>query len=340
MTFRAVDSFSPISRAEYSLDAGDWQTVDPVGKISDYKIENYDFNVPITATMDEGGIARLRARASSLRAAEEHTLVIRVYDRFENMGISKSVVKGGGGKRLGSYWRRGLALSRPQRHSSMNPREVVDLFASLACSVYGTIPLFWLAVHPFVERWRASGRRAYAFIVPVWAGFIAIAFLLMWPFRSVHFYTNWFAWAPAAIFFLVGFSVYRAAFTAIRPRPGFRLGRTGAAPPSPATDDNRHSLTRAPSYLSGPSLRDYRLVHRNRIGRALRSGDLRHDHWRGDDPHGRPRTGGAVWGSLSCVSRQRVPGVLPRFEGIDRGITRINNSGSKLLYRGVDGRPE
>ena len=25
--------------------------------------------------------------------AEEHTLVIRVYDRFENMGISKSVVK-------------------------------------------------------------------------------------------------------------------------------------------------------------------------------------------------------------------------------------------------------
>ena len=47
VTFRAVDSFSPISHAEYSLDAGDWQTVDPVGKISDYKVENYDFNVPI-----------------------------------------------------------------------------------------------------------------------------------------------------------------------------------------------------------------------------------------------------------------------------------------------------
>jgi len=34
----------------------------------------------------------------------------------------------------------------------------------------------------------------------------------MWPFRSAHFYTNWFAWAPAAIFFLLGFSIYRAAF--------------------------------------------------------------------------------------------------------------------------------
>jgi hypothetical protein len=81
VTFRAVDSFSPISRAEYSLDAGDWQTVDPVGKISDYKIESYDFNVPIVDKRVSDGI-------------EEHTLVIRVYDRFENVGISKSVVKG------------------------------------------------------------------------------------------------------------------------------------------------------------------------------------------------------------------------------------------------------
>jgi protein-S-isoprenylcysteine O-methyltransferase Ste14 len=94
----------------------------------------------------------------------------------------------------------------------MNPRAIVDLVALLACSVYGTIPLFWFVVHPFVERWRASGRRAYAFIVPVWGGFIAIAFLSMWPFRSVHIYANWFAWVPAAIFFLVGFSIYRAAF--------------------------------------------------------------------------------------------------------------------------------
>jgi protein-S-isoprenylcysteine O-methyltransferase Ste14 len=94
----------------------------------------------------------------------------------------------------------------------MNLRAIVDLVALLACSVYGTIPLFWFVVHPFVERWRASGRRAYAFLLPVWGGFIAIAFLLMWPFRSAHFYRNWFAWAPAAVFFLLGFSIYRAAF--------------------------------------------------------------------------------------------------------------------------------
>lgn len=93
----------------------------------------------------------------------------------------------------------------------MDLRASVDLVALLACSVYGTIPLFWFAVHPFVERWRTRGRRAYAVVVPVWGGFIAIAFLLMWPFRSAYIYASWFACAPAAVFFLVGFSLYRAA---------------------------------------------------------------------------------------------------------------------------------
>ena len=98
LTFRAVDSFSSIKRAEYSIDAGDWQLVEPVGQISDYKIENYDFNVPIpaaTGTVPDGrtesSSGKRAARDSA--AAEEHTIVLRVYDRFENMGISKIVVK-------------------------------------------------------------------------------------------------------------------------------------------------------------------------------------------------------------------------------------------------------
>jgi hypothetical protein len=96
VTFRAVDSFSPISRAEYSLDAGDWQTVDPMGKISDYKIENYDFNVPIAAGASKNESKVDADKRVARSGAEEHTLVVRVYDRFENMGISKSVVKTAG----------------------------------------------------------------------------------------------------------------------------------------------------------------------------------------------------------------------------------------------------
>lgn len=94
----------------------------------------------------------------------------------------------------------------------MSPRAALDILALLACSVYGTIPLFWIVVHPFADRWRKRGRRAYFLVLPVWGGFITVAFLILWPFRSAHFYMSWFAWAPAVVFFLSGFSIYSAAF--------------------------------------------------------------------------------------------------------------------------------
>ncbi len=45
VSFEAVDSASPIAHAEYSLDAGPWQYVEPVDKISDSRSEHYDFSV-------------------------------------------------------------------------------------------------------------------------------------------------------------------------------------------------------------------------------------------------------------------------------------------------------
>ena len=94
LSFRAVDSFSPIDRAEYSIDAGDWQIADPVGQISDYKVENYDFKVAIpsdTPEPPEPSEAGEGSRAK--RQLAEHTIVIRVFDRFENVGIAKTVVR-------------------------------------------------------------------------------------------------------------------------------------------------------------------------------------------------------------------------------------------------------
>ena len=45
VTFRAGDGFSAIKRAEYSVDAGEWKYVEPIGRLSDAKTENYDFKV-------------------------------------------------------------------------------------------------------------------------------------------------------------------------------------------------------------------------------------------------------------------------------------------------------
>lgn len=85
-------------------------------------------------------------------------------------------------------------------------------FAGLAiCSVYCTIPLFWLVVHPLVKHWRGSGRGAYFVVLPVWAAFIAIAFVVGWRYQHLHLYQSWVAWIPGLLFILMGFALYQAA---------------------------------------------------------------------------------------------------------------------------------
>jgi hypothetical protein len=85
VTFRAADSFSNIKRAEYSVDAGEWQFVEPVGQLSDSKTESYDFRVTVPATATVG-----TASAGQL----EHVVVVRVYDRYDNMSSAKTVIRG------------------------------------------------------------------------------------------------------------------------------------------------------------------------------------------------------------------------------------------------------
>ncbi len=77
--FRAEDGFSNIKRAEYSIDAGDWKYVEPVGQLSDAKIEDYDFIAALDAAKDTGS---------------EHVVVVRIYDKYENMGAAKTLLKG------------------------------------------------------------------------------------------------------------------------------------------------------------------------------------------------------------------------------------------------------
>jgi WD40 repeat protein len=68
--FAARDSSSAIARAEYSLDAGDWELVFPVGRLTDSRSEDY------------------RLALKDL-APGEHTLAVRVSDRFDNSTTAK-----------------------------------------------------------------------------------------------------------------------------------------------------------------------------------------------------------------------------------------------------------
>src|SRR5271157_2002185 len=76
--FRAEDGFSTIKRAEYSVDAGEWKYVEPVGQLSDAKVEDYDFKIALDAGKD---------------AAPEHVVVVRVYDKYDNLGAAKTVLR-------------------------------------------------------------------------------------------------------------------------------------------------------------------------------------------------------------------------------------------------------
>jgi hypothetical protein len=69
--FAARDETSSIERAQYSLDGGDWILIAPAGGISDAPEERYEFTL------------------SSLTPGE-HTLAVRAYDRFENVGSAKT----------------------------------------------------------------------------------------------------------------------------------------------------------------------------------------------------------------------------------------------------------
>jgi hypothetical protein len=80
-TLEARDAASPIAHAEYSLDAGPWQYLEPVGKVSDSLTERYDFKVTVPAAN------------APVADAKEHVLAVRVYDRYENVVAVKAVVR-------------------------------------------------------------------------------------------------------------------------------------------------------------------------------------------------------------------------------------------------------
>ncbi len=71
--FTARDATSSIEHAQYSIDGGDWILVAPIGNISDALEERYEFSL--------AGIA-----------PGEHTVAVRAYDHFDNVGSAKTTI--------------------------------------------------------------------------------------------------------------------------------------------------------------------------------------------------------------------------------------------------------
>jgi sugar lactone lactonase YvrE len=77
VTFDAEDASSPIARAEYSLNAGPWQYIEPVGRISDSRHEDYEIHLTV--------------KPQDLKTGEA-LIAVRAYDRYDNVGVAKTVI--------------------------------------------------------------------------------------------------------------------------------------------------------------------------------------------------------------------------------------------------------
>jgi protein-S-isoprenylcysteine O-methyltransferase Ste14 len=87
----------------------------------------------------------------------------------------------------------------------------VRTLAWLACVVYSTIPLFWLMVHPRARRWREREASPFRVLVPAWIVMWAGVAALTGPWRKLTFYSTRWTWAPAALLFAAGISIYSHA---------------------------------------------------------------------------------------------------------------------------------
>lgn len=74
-------------------------------------------------------------------------------------------------------------------------------------TIYATIPLFWLIVHPFAELLRAR-RSPLRLIIPSWFAMIAIICFLTWPWHEVVLYHAAVAWLSAGFLFVAAIFVY------------------------------------------------------------------------------------------------------------------------------------
>jgi protein-S-isoprenylcysteine O-methyltransferase Ste14 len=84
---------------------------------------------------------------------------------------------------------------------------VVLTLAWIVGTIYATIPLFWLMVHPFAERLRAR-RSPLLIIVPSWFGTMVVVYLVTWPWHGAVFYHAPAVWLAAGFLFAAAIYIY------------------------------------------------------------------------------------------------------------------------------------
>jgi protein-S-isoprenylcysteine O-methyltransferase Ste14 len=81
----------------------------------------------------------------------------------------------------------------------------------IPCCIYGSVPSFWLLVHPYADFWRRrhrEGKPVYQLLVPIWVAMWVTLYAATYPLRGVQLYPVRWAWVPGLLFFVVGTVLY------------------------------------------------------------------------------------------------------------------------------------
>jgi protein-S-isoprenylcysteine O-methyltransferase Ste14 len=88
-------------------------------------------------------------------------------------------------------------------------RWLVGFVCWLVSILYSSIPLFWLAIHPFAGQWRKVRRSPYLLLLPLWLAIILALAAITWPWHGQRLYSSLWVHAPSLILFAVGLRIYR-----------------------------------------------------------------------------------------------------------------------------------
>jgi protein-S-isoprenylcysteine O-methyltransferase Ste14 len=88
-------------------------------------------------------------------------------------------------------------------------RNVGLTVAWIAGIVYASIPSFWLAIHPFAEKWRSRRGKVYPIIVGIWFALILALGAATWNWRLETLYSSPWSLVVAAGLFGLGIFTYR-----------------------------------------------------------------------------------------------------------------------------------
>ena len=76
-------------------------------------------------------------------------------------------------------------------------------------TVYASIPIFWIAIHPFTRFWQRQKRSPFRYLLPLWALVIALFLIATYPIFPHQLYRSWAALIPAVVCLVAALSTYR-----------------------------------------------------------------------------------------------------------------------------------